>query len=60
VIKDEDHQVAARVQHRDDIVHRGEPKIVDISRELFEAHSSTKPVCNPGNVKLIMRFDRKP
>jgi hypothetical protein len=40
------------VQHGDNIVHCREPKIIDVSRERFEAHPSAKPVCNPSNMKL--------
>ena len=59
MIENEDHEITAGVQHRDNVVHCWEPEIVDVSRKRFEAHPSAKPICNPGNVKLGTFSDRK-
>ena len=59
MIENKDHELTAGVQHSDNIVHCGEPKVVHISRERFEIHPCAKPVRNPGNVKLSMRSDGK-
>jgi len=60
VIENEDHKLTAGVQHRDNVVHCWEPKLIDISRKRFEAHPGAKPVCNPGKLKFSMLTDRKP
>ncbi len=56
MIENEDHEITVWVQHTDNIVHCGEPEIVDVSRERFEAHLSAKPIGDPGNVKLSIAF----
>ena len=59
MIENEDHELTSGVQHCDNIIHCGEPKVIHISRERFEAHPRAKPVCNPGNVKISMLSDWK-